>query len=55
MALIDKYVDMYQIGARNGRISPSLKIGHAKPVMLKRGMSATIKELLMSAEYIRQF
>ncbi len=54
VALIDKYVDMYQIGARNMQNFTLLKeIGMTqKPVMLKRGMSATIKELLMSAEYI---
>jgi 3-deoxy-7-phosphoheptulonate synthase len=54
VALIDKYVDMYQIGARNMQNFSLLKeVGMTqKPVMLKRGMSATIKELLMSAEYI---
>lgn len=52
--LIGKYVDIYQIGARNMQNFTLLKeIGMTKkPVMLKRGLSATIKELLMSAEYI---
>ena len=52
--LIMKYADMVQIGARNMQNFPLLKeVGmHHKPVLLKRGMSCTIKELLMSAEYI---
>ncbi|MCK5581440.1 MAG: 3-deoxy-7-phosphoheptulonate synthase [Candidatus Omnitrophica bacterium] len=52
--LMDKYVDVYQIGARNMQNFALLKeVGATKkPVMLKRGMSATIKDLLMSAEYI---
>jgi 3-deoxy-7-phosphoheptulonate synthase len=54
LELICKYVDMIQIGARNMQNFSLLKeIGKTKkPVMLKRGMSATIKEWLMSAEYI---
>jgi len=49
-----KYADMVQIGARNMQNFRLLKeVGiHRKPVLLKRGMSSTIKELLMSAEYI---
>ena len=49
-----KYSDIYQIGARNMQNFSLLKeVGMThKPVMLKRGLSATIKELLMSAEYI---
>lgn len=52
--LICKYVDILQIGARNMQNFSLLKeIGKTKkPVVLKRGMSATIKEWLMSAEYI---
>lgn len=52
--LIMKYADMVQIGARNMQNFRLLKeVGmHHKPVLLKRGMSSTIKELLMSAEYI---
>ena len=52
--LICKYVDILQIGARNMQNFSLLKeIGKSKkPVLLKRGMSATIKEWLMSAEYI---
>ena len=52
--LIYKYTDIFQIGARNMQNFSFLKaIGKTdKPVMLKRGISATIKEWLMSAEYI---
>ena len=54
VGLIAKYVDVFQIGARNMQNFSLLKeVGLTqKPVMLKRGMSATIKDLLMSAEYI---
>ena len=47
-------VDVIQIGARNMQNFDLLKeMGRAgKPILLKRGMAATIKELLMSAEYI---
>ena len=49
-----KYVDMLQIGARNMQNFDLLKaVGRLNvPVLLKRGMSATIEEWLMSAEYI---
>ncbi|MFQ5498039.1 MAG: 3-deoxy-7-phosphoheptulonate synthase [Candidatus Zixiibacteriota bacterium] len=49
-----KYVDMIQVGARNMQNFALLKeLGKVqKPILLKRGMSATIKELLMAAEYI---
>lgn len=49
-----KYADVIQIGARNMQNFNLLKeVGKArKPVLLKRGMANTIKELLMSAEYI---
>lgn len=52
--LIDRYTDIYQIGARNMQNFSLLKeVGMTKkPVMLKRGLSATIKDWLMSAEYI---
>jgi 3-deoxy-7-phosphoheptulonate synthase len=52
--LICRYVDILQIGARNMQNFSLLKeIGKTKkPVMLKRGPSGTIKEWLMSAEYI---
>lgn len=52
--LIEDYADMFQIGARNMQNFALLKeVGRAKkPVLLKRGMSCTYKELLMSAEYI---
>ncbi|HEV8661726.1 MAG TPA: 3-deoxy-7-phosphoheptulonate synthase, partial [Candidatus Methylomirabilis sp.] len=52
--LVLKYADCIQIGARNMQNFRLLKeVGsHRKPVLLKRGMSSSIKELLMSAEYI---
>ncbi len=52
--LISKYSDVLQVGARNMQNFNLLKeIGLTKkPVVLKRGLSGTIKELLMSAEYI---
>ncbi|MCG2712865.1 MAG: 3-deoxy-7-phosphoheptulonate synthase [Candidatus Omnitrophica bacterium] len=52
--LMADYVDIMQVGARNMQNFNLLKeIGKAKrPVLLKRGMMATIKEFLMSAEYI---
>ncbi len=52
--VMEKYADCLQVGARNMQNFSLLKeVGRSKlPVMLKRGMSATIKDLLMSAEYI---
>src|SRR3954453_7145066 len=52
--LVVKYADMLQIGARNMQNFDLLKeCGKTKtPVLLKRGMSATVKDLLMSAEYV---
>jgi len=52
--LVDKYADMFQIGARNMQNFDLLKeVGKTRrPVLIKRGMSATVKDLLMSAEYI---
>ncbi|MDP2913128.1 MAG: 3-deoxy-7-phosphoheptulonate synthase [Candidatus Omnitrophota bacterium] len=54
MDLVAKYADIIQIGARNMQNFNLLReIGRQKkPVLLKRGMSNTIKEFLMSAEYI---
>ncbi len=52
--LVEKYADIIQIGARNMQNFSLLKrAGRAKkPVLLKRGMSATLEEFLMAAEYI---
>lgn len=52
--LVAKYTDIIQIGARNmSNFNLLREVGKIKkPVLLKRGMSATIKEFLMSAEYI---
>ena len=52
--LVSKYTDIFQVGARNMQNFVLLKeLGKAKkPILLKRGMSATIEELLLSAEYI---
>ena len=52
--VFDQYVDMLQIGARNMQNFVLLKaVGQSKkPVLLKRGLSSTIDELLMAAEYV---
>lgn len=52
--LVASYADIMQVGARNMQNFALLKaLGKCgRPVMLKRGMSCTIKELLMSAEYV---
>jgi 3-deoxy-7-phosphoheptulonate synthase len=52
--LVADYADIMQVGARNMQNFALLKVlGRCgRPVMLKRGLSSTIKELLMSAEYI---
>jgi 3-deoxy-7-phosphoheptulonate synthase len=52
--LVSEYSDILQVGARNMQNFALLKkLGAAnRPVLLKRGMSSTIKELLLSAEYI---
>ena len=49
-----EYVDCLQIGARNMQNYALLKaVGESKkPILLKRGLSATIEELLLAAEYI---
>jgi 3-deoxy-7-phosphoheptulonate synthase len=52
--LVEEYADIIQIGARNMQnFSLLRRAGRAKkPILLKRGMAATIQELLMAAEYI---
>jgi 3-deoxy-7-phosphoheptulonate synthase len=52
--MVHCYTDMFQIGARNMQNFDLLKeVGQTRmPVLLKRGMSATVKDMLMSAEYI---
>lgn len=52
--LMYSYIDIYQVGARNMQNFPLLKALSTtdKPVLLKRGMAATIEEFLMAAEYI---
>jgi len=52
--LLEEYADIIQIGARNMQNFPLLKaVGKSKkPVMIKRGLSATVEDLLMSAEYV---
>jgi 3-deoxy-7-phosphoheptulonate synthase len=52
--VVNRHADMFQVGARNMQNFDLLReVGQThKPVLLKRGMSATVKDLLMSAEYI---
>ena len=52
--LMDRYVDIFQVGARNMQNFTLLReLGRVrKPVLLKRGISATIEEWLLSAEYV---
>ncbi len=54
MKVISKYADIIQIGARNMQnFRLLLEVGTSgKPILLKRGLSATIKEWLMAAEYV---
>jgi 3-deoxy-7-phosphoheptulonate synthase len=54
VALVARYADVIQIGARNMQNYPLLNtVGRSgRPVLLKRGMMSTIEELLMSAEYL---
>ncbi len=55
IALIEKYCDIFQVGARNMQNFTLLReLGQhtRKPVLLKRGISATIEEWLLSAEYV---
>jgi len=55
--LVAEYADMIQIGSRNMQNYPLLKEAGmcGKPVLLKRGMMATIEEFLLAAEYILHF
>ncbi|MGL5000810.1 MAG: 3-deoxy-7-phosphoheptulonate synthase [Cetobacterium sp.] len=55
--VIQKYTDIFQVGARNMQNFSLLKeLGKVdKPVLLKRGLSATIRDFLMAAEYIVAF
>lgn len=52
--IVADYVDMFQIGSRNMQnFSLLMEVGKSgKPVMLKRGMAATIEDFVMAAEYI---
>ena len=52
--LVASYADLVQVGSRNMQNYPLLKeVGRCgKPVLLKRGMMATVKEFLLAAEYI---
>jgi 3-deoxy-7-phosphoheptulonate synthase len=54
VSLVAKYADVLQVGARNMQNYPLLeRVGEsAKPVLLKRGPSATMEEFLLAAEYI---
>jgi 3-deoxy-7-phosphoheptulonate synthase len=54
IALMEPYVDLFQVGARNMQNFNLLReLGKSsKPVLLKRGIAATFEELLLSAEYI---
>src|SRR5262249_40377965 len=54
LEMVERYADMIQIGARNMQNFDLLKeVGRTRPrVLLRRGMSATVKDLLMSAEYV---
>jgi 3-deoxy-7-phosphoheptulonate synthase len=54
MDLVVRYADMIQIGARNMQNYPLLRAAGRtrKPVLLKRGQSATLEELLLAAEYV---
>jgi 3-deoxy-7-phosphoheptulonate synthase len=54
IGLVDRYCDIFQVGARNMQNYTLLReLGRRrKPVLLKRGLSATIEEWLLSAEYI---
>lgn len=54
LELVARYADVLQVGARNMQNFALLaELGHVrKPVLLKRGMSATVAELMMAAEYV---
>lgn len=55
--IVKKYVDILQVGARNMQNFALLKeLGSCgKPILLKRGLSATIREFLMAAEYLMEY
>lgn len=52
--VIDRYADMFQVGARNMQNFTLLReLGHTRrPILLKRGIAATVEEWLLSAEYV---
>jgi len=54
IALVDKYADIFQVGARNAQNFSLLKSlsKTKKPVFLKRGISSTLNEFLLAAEYL---
>jgi 3-deoxy-7-phosphoheptulonate synthase len=54
ISLLDRYVDIFQVGARNMQNYPLLReLGRVeRPVLVKRGHAATVDEWLMSAEYV---
>ena len=54
ISLMDQYVDIFQVGARNMQNYPLLReLGRVeRPVLVKRGLAATVDEWLMSAEYV---
>ena len=54
VSLVEQYADAFQVGARNMQNFRLLKaLGKSrKPVILKRGMSATVEDLLLAAEYV---
>jgi len=54
LALVERYADMLQVGSRNMHNYALLReVGKSrKPVLLKRGMSATVEEWLLAAEYV---
>ena len=54
LSLVERYADLLQVGARNMQNFALLaELGHRRtPVLLKRGLSATVAELMMAAEYI---
>lgn len=54
LPLVLEYADMLQIGARNMQNYPLLKAAgrSGRPVLLKRGFAATVKDLLLAAEYV---
>ena len=54
ISMMDRYVDIFQVGARNMQNYPLLReLGSVeRPVLVKRGIAATVDEWLMSAEYV---